>query len=69
MALLGVLAGTALGLGGAGLLSGLLFQVAPRDPLTFFAVPAVFLLVAAAACALPALRASRVPPTEALRHG
>jgi putative ABC transport system permease protein len=69
MALLGVLAGTALALGGAGFLSGLLFQVAPRDPLTFVAVPAVFLVVAAAACALPALRASRVPPTEALRHG
>jgi ABC-type antimicrobial peptide transport system permease subunit len=64
-------AGIVLGLTGAigltQLLRGLLFGVGPADPLTFIAVP--FLLVAAAllACWLPARRAAKVDPMEALR--
>jgi ABC-type antimicrobial peptide transport system permease subunit len=69
MALLGVIAGTAAALAATRLLEGMLYGVAPRDPLTFAAVSLVFLVVAAAACAAPALRAARVPTTEALREG
>ena len=54
----------ALALGRA--LSSLVFGVRATDPLTFAAVSLLLGLVALAACAVPALRASRVHPTEAL---
>jgi putative ABC transport system permease protein len=63
--------GTAIGLAAAAALSrsiqGLLFGVTATDPLTFGSVAAVLLLVTAVACYLPARRAARVDPTEALR--
>jgi putative ABC transport system permease protein len=66
-----VLGGAAVGLvaamAAAPLLSRLLYGVAPRDTLTFAAVPALLVLVALLACAVPALRASRVDPMTALR--
>ena len=46
-----------------------LVGVRPTDPLTFAGVALAFLAVAAAACALPALRAMRVDPVVALRDG
>jgi ABC-type antimicrobial peptide transport system permease subunit len=48
-------------------LAPLLFQTSPRDPFTFAAVGASLLAVAALASLLPALRARRVTPLEALR--
>ena len=48
--------------------TGLLFQVKPRDPLTFALVPAVLLGAALAACWGPARRATRVDPVIALRY-
>src|SRR5262249_26971332 len=48
-------------------LGGLLFDVAPYDPMSFAAATAVLCAVALAACAAPALRASRVNPIAALR--
>jgi putative ABC transport system permease protein len=67
--LLGI--GTALGLAGslavATLLEGLLYGVAPRDPMTFGAVVSVMVLVGLAACTVPALRAARVDPLVAIR--
>jgi putative ABC transport system permease protein len=48
--------------------TGLLFQVTPRDPLTFALVPAVLLAAALAACWGPARRATRVDPVIALRY-
>jgi ABC-type antimicrobial peptide transport system permease subunit len=67
------LAGTGLlfGLGAAGCLSRflrtMLFEVAPTDPLTFGGLGLLVFLIAALATLLPALRAMRVDPVEALR--
>jgi putative ABC transport system permease protein len=48
-------------------LESLLFHVSPRDPLAFAVSGAVLLLVSVAACLIPARRATRVSPIEALR--
>jgi predicted permease len=47
--------------------ASLLFSVSPRDPLAFSVAAGVLILVAAAACWIPARRATRVNPIEALR--
>ncbi len=44
-----------------------LFGIQPHDPLTFAAVTLLIAAVAAAACYLPAWRATRVQPVEVLR--
>jgi putative ABC transport system permease protein len=65
------LAGLALGIVAAvfatRILRNQLFGVTAGDPLTFMAVPLVLLLVAAVACYLPAVRATQLDPTAALR--
>jgi ABC-type lipoprotein release transport system permease subunit len=64
-------AGLAIGVLGAlaltRVLSGLLFGVSARDPLTFVVVPGALLVVAIGACWIPARRAMRVEPVIALR--
>jgi putative ABC transport system permease protein len=66
-----VLIGVALGLTAAWMsarvLSSLLFDISPRDVVTFVAAAGVTLVVALAASYLPARRASRLDPTSALR--
>ena len=49
------------------LLGSLLYDVQPTDPITLFAVCAVFLLVGVLACWIPARRAALVDPMSALR--
>jgi predicted permease len=63
--------GSVIGLGAAfgvtRLMRTLLYEVTPADPATYAGVVAVLALAAFAACQVPALRATRVNPTEALR--
>ncbi len=67
LAVLGCALGTAGALVGARALRSMLFGIRPTDPVTFAAVVGLILAVAALACCLPALRASRVDPASALR--
>jgi predicted permease len=68
-----LLAGVGIVLGVAGafattrLLAGLLFHIGPTDPVTFAATALLLALVAALASLVPAFRATRVAPVEALR--
>jgi putative ABC transport system permease protein len=63
--------GLVLGVAGAffatGLVRGLLFGVAPRDPTTFIGVALLMLAIGIVACWIPALRASRIDPAIAMR--
>src|SRR5207302_9125193 len=67
MVVIGAAAGLAAALALSGLMKSLLFGIGPRDPLTFIAAPAIFLAVALVAAYVPARRAARVSPMEALR--
>jgi predicted permease len=51
----------------ASVLSGVLYKISARDLTTFAVAPMVFLLIALVASYLPARRATRVDPNEALR--
>ena len=60
--------GLALTILAAPLVASQLYGISPRDPSTLFVLPLVLTLVALAACALPARRASRVEPMLALHY-
>ena len=67
-----VLIGIAVGLSGAftltRLLRSLLYEVSPTDYVTFTVIPMLLAAVAFFACWLPARRAAKVDPMQALRH-
>jgi predicted permease len=67
LALTGVVIGLAAAFGLTRFIQGMLFGVSPTDPLTFVLLAGLVLTIAAAATLLPALRAMRVDPVEALR--
>jgi len=68
LALIGVGAGLIGALLLTRLMSQMLFRVSATDAITFICVPLFLLLVAAVACYLPARRATKVDPLEALRY-
>ncbi len=68
MAFLGVAAGLFASLGLGRLIAAMLFGVNSHDPLTFLGVALLLLVVALAACYIPARRASHVNPIIALRY-
>jgi putative ABC transport system permease protein len=69
--MLPALIGIVLGLMGAyfvtKVMSGMLYQVKPRDPEVFLFASGVLILVALLAAFIPAKRASRIDPVDALR--
>jgi len=64
----GVTTGVAVALWLVRLMRGLLYGVAPHDPATFAAVAGLLVLIALAACIVPARRAMRVDPLVAFRY-
>jgi len=67
VALAGVAVGLAGALAGSRLIESLLYGVSSRDPGVFAATTVILLAVALLACWLPARRAARLSPIEALR--
>jgi putative ABC transport system permease protein len=68
LAALGAALGLAASLGLTRLLASLLYGVSPTDPASFAAVAVFLIAVAALASYIPARRAARVDPAEALRY-
>jgi len=66
---LGLVAGAVAALGTGRLLEGQLFEVGARDPIAIGTVVALMFVVALLAGAWPALRASRIDPSQALHEG
>jgi len=68
MALAGVAIGTGIAWFVSDLMSGMLYGVEAQDLATFISVPALFAAVALLACWIPAGRAARITPSNALRY-
>ena len=68
LALIGVTVGLLVALAVTRVLASGLYQVTPTDPPTFVGVALLFVVVAAAACYIPARRGMRVDPLVALRY-
>ena len=68
LAALGLAIGVPIAAAASRLLGSLLYGVSPTDPLVFVAVSVTVMAVATAACYMPARRAMRLDPLQALRN-
>jgi putative ABC transport system permease protein len=68
VATIGIAVGLAVSLGATRLMSNLLYGVRPRDPVTLAVSSVVVILIALVASYIPARRATKVDPIEALRY-
>jgi putative ABC transport system permease protein len=68
LALVGIAIGILAAFGLTRLLAGFLFGINTSDPIVFTTVPVLLSAVALFAIWLPARRASRINPSDALRH-
>ena len=68
LVVIGVITGLSAAMGATRLIASLLYGLTPNDPLTLGLASLLLLAVAALAGYLPARRAARVDPMEALRH-
>ncbi|HEY3927661.1 MAG TPA: FtsX-like permease family protein [Candidatus Koribacter sp.] len=68
LACIGVIAGTVGALFLSKVMESLLYEVNPRDALTFVTVPVVLVVVILLACFVPAQRAASIEPNTALRY-
>jgi putative ABC transport system permease protein len=66
-ALVGVALGSAAGAGITRLIRSMLYDTKPLDPGVYVAVASTLVMVATLACMIPAWRASRLDPMQALR--
>jgi len=67
LAVVGLVVGLGLSFAVTRLMQRLLFEVSPRDPMLYGGVALFICSVAALACYVPALRATRIDPMQALR--
>jgi ABC-type antimicrobial peptide transport system permease subunit len=67
LAIVGAVAGIAAAIVSARLVAGMLYGVAPSDPVTYIGAAMLLGAASLAATAIPALRAARVDPTLTLR--
>jgi len=67
MTVIGIATGGVAALALTRLMASILFEVRPRDPLTFGAVALLLCLIALLACYIPARRAASLDPMQALR--
>jgi ABC-type antimicrobial peptide transport system permease subunit len=63
----GLAIGVAASLAATRLLHASLYEISPQEPRVFAGTAALLVVVAVAACVVPAWRATRVNPMEALR--
>ena len=68
MSAIGIGIGLLIAVAATRVMSSMLVDVRPTDPITFVAMALLFLGIAAAACWLPARRAAGMDPNEALRQ-
>jgi putative ABC transport system permease protein len=68
LVVVGLVLGLAAALSLTHLLAKMLYEITPTDPITFGVVSILLLMVGLLACLIPAQRATKVEPLEALRY-